>query len=402
LRDPRDVLDGFTIGTLGVASFNAAATMTRYAPQFAGGLLQRERPISGLVIEAGINGVTLPLTGATTGGLVGIVLWFSNTENRTEARRIRWCLIGLAALTLGIFFAERIIDVNRGPELPILILHAALTAIALFTVRLGLQLAILTESHASTPRGTTLCLQCEDLVPGMTYCCNCGALMSYPAPVAVAPPSIARIAIPLIAITAVTVGALSISSTLVTEKTPYYECPPDCGQPLMGTPVTANPRFHAPNGDFSVSYPAPNSAYRITTSDHGVTAEYVSGDTGIMQLFSHPALGRSAEEIVNTLLQQRFPGATTAYEIPNAMVGYAPGYGLVADYWPVSGTYTRVRIVLLAAVKNDLALVAGAGGPYHPYGPDFGPGKPTATDLEIALDMGQYVNSFSWKGDPPR
>jgi hypothetical protein len=65
-------------------------------------------------------------------------------------------------------------------------------------------------------------------------------------------------------------------------------------------------------------------------------------------------------------------------------------------------SYTRMRVVVLVSVKNDVALVAGAVGPYHAFGPDFGSGKPSAVGLEIALDMGKYVNSFSWRGDPPR
>jgi len=104
------------------------------------------------------------------------------------------------------------------------------------------------------------------------------------------------------------------------------------------------------------------------------------------------------------LIKQKFPDAKIAYEIPNAMVGYQPGYGEVADSWPsgTSNSYIRIRTVLLVAVKNDLALVAGAVGPYHAFGPDFGPGLPSGVNLQLAQDMGKYVNSFSWQGDPPR
>jgi hypothetical protein len=93
-----------------------------------------------------------------------------------------------------------------------------------------------------------------------------------------------------------------------------------------------------------------------------------------------------------------------AYEIPNAMVGYQPGYGLAADCWPQASnaSYSRMRVVVMVAVKNDLALVAGAAGPYHAFGPDFGSGKPSGANLQLALDMGKYVNSFHWRGDPLR
>ena len=55
-----------------------------------------------------------------------------------------------------------------------------------------------------------------------------------------------------------------------------------------------------------------------------------------------------------------------------------------------------------AAVKDDLALIAVAEGPFRRFTPDFGPGPPSGANLEIAMDMAKYVESFSWKGDPVR
>jgi hypothetical protein len=217
------------------------------------------------------------------------------------------------------------------------------------------------------------------------------------------PIGVLRIVAPLAATIVVTLGAVFASSTVVPDEQ-VFQCPPDCGQPPRGMPVAVNPRYTAPDGSFSVSYPAPNAAYEVTLDDHGVTARFTAGDTGSIRLFSKPAAGRTPKEIVKSLIQQRYPGAKLAYEVPNAMVGYESGYGEVDDFWPVggSGTATRIRIIVLAAVKNDLALIAGANGPYHAYSPEFGPGRPTGTNLMIALDMGKYINSFTWKGDPPR
>jgi hypothetical protein len=53
----------------------------------------------------------------------------------------------------------------------------------------------------------------------------------------------------------------------------------------------------------------------------------------------------------------------------------------------------------MAAVKDDLALVAFATGPYRSFGPDSGPGLPSAANLQLAEDLGKYVNSFRWAGD---
>ncbi|MGV0791985.1 hypothetical protein [Mycolicibacterium sp. XJ1819] len=212
----------------------------------------------------------------------------------------------------------------------------------------------------------------------------------------------------LVATLAVAVAVVAVAlvglSAMISKPPARYVCPPDCGRPPTGTPVTVNPRFGAADGTFSVSYPAPGSAYRVTTTDTGVTAEFQAGDGGTLRLFGEPAVGRSAEQIAKELVAKTFPDSRVAYELPNAMVGYQPGYGEVVDCWPQgsNSSYLRMRVLVMVAVKDGLALVAAATGPYREYGPDFGFGKPSGANTQIALDMGKYVNSFSWRGDPPR
>jgi hypothetical protein len=169
-------------------------------------------------------------------------------------------------------------------------------------------------------------------------------------------------------------------------------------------PVQASPRFEAADSSFSVSYPSPGTAYDITMEDDGVKAVYTAGDGGTMELFSVTAQGRSAQQVVDDLMKEHQPDATVAYVLPNATVGYQLGFGEVFDVYPQSGSgaSTRTRIVVLAAIKNDLALLGAAIGPYHEFGPDYGPGLPSGANLELAEDLGKYVNSFLWKGDPPR
>jgi len=199
-------------------------------------------------------------------------------------------------------------------------------------------------------------------------------------------------------------AALVGLSAIVSKPPARYACPPDCGSPPTGEPVAVNPLFTAPDGSFSVSYPAEGTAYRVTTKPNGVTADFLGGDGGTLQLFSEPVAGRTPEQIATGLVNSTFPDTRTAYVIPNTMVGYQPGYGLAADCWPQGATsnYTRMRVLVMVAVKNDLALVASAVGPFRQFGPEFGLGKPSGANLQIALDMGKYVNSFRWNGDPAR
>ena len=91
--------------------------------------------------------------------------------------------------------------------------------------------------------------------------------------------------------------------------------------------------------------------------------------------------------------------ATLRYEKRTRLYGRE-----VADVFPLnlSTSSIRMRAVVIVAVKHDLALIAAAFGPYHQFGPTFGPGRPSPANVQIAEDMGRYVNSFRWKGDPPR
>ena len=128
--------------------------------------------------------------------------------------------------------------------------------------------------------------------------------------------------------------ALSVLATQISQSPTRYVCPPDCGRPPTGLPVATNPRFFALDGSFSVSYPAPETAYTVTKDPTGITADWNAGDGGTLRLFSEPARGRDARQVAKDLLREKFPDAVAAYELPNAILGYQPGYGEVADDWP--------------------------------------------------------------------
>lgn len=458
----RESLDGFVIGALGALTFTAAATLARLAPQFATGMVARNRSITELVVEAGIRGVAAPLIAAAVGGLIGAALWFTRPANKSQQHPgyVRVALVLAAVAVLVVYAGLGLIDVARFPELLQLGLYLAVTAVALFVLRIALHLALLHEEHDEINADEQLlCPHCGHVVPDMAFCPACGIATRASSrssrsarrrtppvrndataedataedataedatvPESPSSPSVfPGYAVPAGTYTAapvrhtsrtrllwtwgigiaLVVATLVGVSALVTKPAVRYVCPPECGRPPMGQPVETNPRFTAPGGEFSVSYPAAGSLYKITTKPNGVTANFVGGDGGTLQLFSQPAGNRTPRQIATTLVKQTFPDTRTAYEIPNAMVGYQPGYGEAADCWPQgsNSSYLRMRVLIMVAVKNDLALIAAAVGPYRPFGPDFGSGKPSGAGLQLALDMGKYVNSFSWRGDPPR
>lgn len=442
---PRESLDGFVVGALAALAFSAAATMTRLVPQISTGLIAHTRPVESFVVEVVLCGVTVPITAAAAGGMVGIALWFTRPPD-AHRDRVRAVLLLLAAAALLIHGAVGAIDIIGMSQLMMLALHLSMTVVVLVILRMVLQLALLHEQHDPIrPDQPLLCTHCEHVVPDMAFCAACGVAtrassqqsrrrrrddacprpatgeggdltatdrmypgFALPAGEYVAPALhsprvswlLSRWGVVLTA-AAVFLGALAFA---LTPKIAHYKCPPDCGKPPTGTPVMALPRFQPADGGFSVSYPPDGTAYVVTTASNGVTARYTAGDGGVMQLFSEPANGRSAREVAQAILKRTYPDAKVAYQIPNAMVGYQPGYGELADDWPQSPTagYSRVRVLIMVAVKNDLALVAFGTGPYHAFGPDFGPGPPSGANLEIAQDMAKYVNSFRWSGDPDR
>ncbi len=80
----RESLDGFMIGGLGALSFTAAATLTRLAPQLLTGRVNHTRPMSGFLVEAGIRGVSVPLTALAAGGLLGTAMWFKRPASKAD------------------------------------------------------------------------------------------------------------------------------------------------------------------------------------------------------------------------------------------------------------------------------------------------------------------------------
>ena len=354
----RDPYAGFVFGALGATAFTAVTTLTRLGPQLATGVSTHERSVAALLVEAGIQGVAVPLMAAAVGGMVGAALGFRRSSGVTVFASV------LAAVLL--YACLGVLEVAPLPLGLQVAGHLLLTVLAL----LGLRLVMRTGAGSNTER----------------------AVADH------------RVLVPV----GVGVGIAAVVATVVsagiTPDVVSYRCPPDCGRPPLGTPVETNPRFTAQDGSFSVSYPGPGTAYRAIFDPDGVTLDFVAGDTGTLELFGEPARGRTPKAIAEELIANSYPDATVDYEIPNAAIGYQPGYGVYADDYPQdsTGTYTRLRIMVMVAIKNDVALVASAIGPYHEFSPSFGIGHPSGANLQLAMDIGKYVNSFTWRGDPPR
>ncbi|KAA0086626.1 zinc ribbon domain-containing protein [Mycolicibacterium sp. P9-64] len=405
----REALDGFVIGSLAAASFTVAATVARLAPQLATGPTTQERSVGDLLVEAGMQGIAVPVMALAVGGLVGTALWLGRTR----------VLVASVLTVVVLYTATGLVETASIPQEVQVGLHLVVAALALLALRIGLQVALLSGEH-DAPTGSPVeqvqCPQCEHAITGLAFCSNCGAAAQaasrtsragYAVPQGAAPVRTTtprRVLLPVGGVLAAAAVASVVVSMVITPNLPRYVCPPDCGGPPLGSPVTTNPRFISPDGAYSFSYPGPGTAYEATVDEKGVVLNFVAGDTGTLVLFGEPAQGRTPKQITDDLIQENYPDATVDYEIPNASVGYQPGYGVIADEYPQdsTGTYTRLRLLVMVAVKNDIALVAAAAGPYHEFSPSFGTGHPSGANLQLAMDMAKYVNSFAWRGDPAR
>jgi hypothetical protein len=172
----RESLDGFVIGSLGAISFTAAATLTRLAPQLATGVVAHNRPIGSLVVEAGIEGFAVPLTAAAVGGMVGAALWFRRGADTSQPHR--WhtlpALLPVFGVVLIVYAGLGLIDVARLPQGLQLGLYMVMTVFALLALRVVLQAALLYEEHEPGSGAPLLCPNCDQLVPDMAFCSNCG------------------------------------------------------------------------------------------------------------------------------------------------------------------------------------------------------------------------------------
>jgi hypothetical protein len=171
----RESLDGFLIGAVAAMSFTAAATLTRLAPQFATGLMASDRPIAGLIAEAGIRGVAMSLTAAAAGGMVGAAMWFTRPDPAHQHEG-QWLATPLPAVIVVLiaYSVVGVTDASPVDETWQLVIHLTVALLMMLALRLVLHMALLREAHDPITQEPLLCEHCGHVVPDMAFCPACG------------------------------------------------------------------------------------------------------------------------------------------------------------------------------------------------------------------------------------
>jgi hypothetical protein len=175
----RESLDGFIIGALAAFCFTSAGSLTRLAPEFAGGPIDEDgRSPWHLVIAGAIQGVAIPLTAAAVGGAIGAVLWFRPRAADSRARS-RWHVltspVPAIAFGVAVYLGLGLLDLLQLPNDVAMGVYALVAVLALYALRLVVHSTLLLEEpDAPSPDQVLLCPQCDHVVADLPFCSRCG------------------------------------------------------------------------------------------------------------------------------------------------------------------------------------------------------------------------------------
>ena len=85
------------------------------------------------------------------------------------------------------------------------------------------------------------------------------------------------------------------------------------------SPSPPTPGSPPSDGEFSVSYPGPETAYEATFEPNGVVLDLLAGDGGTLRLFGQPANGQTPRQIADDLLRRALPGRDVRLRDPQRL-----------------------------------------------------------------------------------
>lgn len=170
----RESLYGFVIGVLGATVFAVTVTMVRLVQEIDAGITISDQSVTDLLIEAGVRGLTMPLTAASVSGLVGIALWYHRRPGASRIRHLAGVALVLVVAAAAYANVGLVEVLQIASDLQFLV-HVALALAAVAALRVGLQVAVLHEPQdALHPELPILCQGCGHVVPDVAFCPACG------------------------------------------------------------------------------------------------------------------------------------------------------------------------------------------------------------------------------------
>jgi hypothetical protein len=178
------------------------------------------------------------------------------------------------------------------------------------------------------------------------------------------------------------------------------EIRPAAGPPVENGALYTNSKFGFTARILTQGLPTSVSQ---ANGDLTITFNGSGGIQGELQLGAQAAGGQTAEQIVNAEINKIANGAQLAYTIPGSMIGYQPGFGAAYNFSATSsdGQSTNLRVIVIAAIHDNIAVVSVCAGPIVPFGDGSGQpndGHPSIADLLIAQAGDPIINSVLWPG----
>jgi len=203
---------------------------------------------------------------------------------------------------------------------------------------------------------------------------------------------------------------------------PPAPCPPlGCqGPPIAGARAasvqapaiahTAQGRLYVNARGFTVRYyPFPGSTVYpgVSTYPDGITLSFPLktnyGGTSYLSVFGAPDSVATPQQIVADEVNQIAPNAQVEFGMPEAYVGYWPGYGeaFQTEVASADGNSATYELVVMAAVHNGFAIVVVASGELLSRvtpGSTWWDGHPSPTAISVAYLADSTVNSITFPG----
>ena len=168
-------LDGFAAGATGALGFTMSATVALMAPWLTNGQLTHESFLENLA-EAVLRGVSLPLIGGMTTGLIGAAWWTNRADRRIYSWVDRWATSGGVVLAFGLAIQIGLgfTDLARLSNATLVVVHLIAVGLLIVVSRQVLHHILLDEAAGIVVGPPRVCSHCEHLVPTMAFCPNCG------------------------------------------------------------------------------------------------------------------------------------------------------------------------------------------------------------------------------------